>query len=640
MYRIPITIGALIILLFQPSYLFSQYDYIPVDKLIEAYPDNDVILYDSKVDYTIKVKRKNKSLLITEETYDKFVALKDDAAAFDRRYYSNYIELSDHDVIGTGNFNPLYSKMCGRIEMDGVFYHDVRSCDCILDFDEKGEFLNVVTSREYLDQKYFTRFFFTNPYGVFKKSVRIEVPEAVDIELIEMNFEGFDITKTEYTDSKDDIRHIEYLANDIPAYTMLDNLPEYSCTFPYVIVHFRSFVNKGEKVRVLENTDDLYSWYKTLQTDVSISPDLQGFTNQLCEGLSSDTARISKVFYYVQDKIRYLAYQQGYAAYVPDLPDNVYQKKYGDCKGMANLCKAMLIHLGFDARLCWIYSGHSCQPENIPSIGSANHVICALKLNDAFVFLDPTSKYTSLFEINSGIQGKECIIEDGENYIIGHVPAFDYRRNLRQTYNNTEIVDDRMHIKGEVSLHGIYKSFFQNFATSLPENDFETFIKFFITTGDNNYSINDYASTGIEYKVDQFIITYDMFLENNVIDLGDELLLLPNLSTEYYDHTIDTSRQYPYSFDAARLDQNIHTIHIPEGYTVSSVPDSLTVEHSKYEFHLGYEVNDSCIYYRKNIAIKDIILEVHELQEWNQVNAELSEFYKQIIVFKKKEYED
>lgn len=64
--------------------------------------------------------------------------------------------------------------------------------------------------------------------------------------------------------------------------------------------------------------------------------------------------KIEAVFYWVQDNIRYIAFENGIMGFKPEAASKVYQNRYGDCKGMANLLKEMLKICGYDARLTWI----------------------------------------------------------------------------------------------------------------------------------------------------------------------------------------------------------------------------------------------------------------------------------------------
>ena len=57
--------------------------------------------------------------------------------------------------------------------------------------------------------------------------------------------------------------------------------------------------------------------------------------------------------------------------------DYVATKKYGDCKGMANLLTEMLRSVKLDARRCWIGTNHIAYDYSTPSLSVDNHMICA-----------------------------------------------------------------------------------------------------------------------------------------------------------------------------------------------------------------------------------------------------------------------
>ena len=466
--------------------------------------------------------KKKVPLGIIETSLDKYLALKHNCSAVDRRFYNNYTAITKHRVYGSGQFNPRTSQRCGLYEIDGIFYHDAKSCDFFLNFSKAGEYLNVSTEKEFYDLKYFANITLNKPYAIRSGVVRIEIPLNLDIELIEMNLEGFDISKKVNIDEENNLKIIEYSLKNIPPSLDLNNLPGYSCSFPHLLVLCKAYEQDGQRIKLLENTDDLYEWYKSLRSDAQVSDELADLTEELIKDADSDTASIAAIYHWVQEKIRYLAFHNGYAAFVPDIPDNVYNNKYGDCKGMANICKGMLLHLGFDARLAWVYSGNNCFSRDLPSISADNHMICALKLNDGFIYLDPTSKYTGLFEMNEGIQGKECIIENGNGYIIGQIPGNDYTANLRHIHNMVEIEKDKLKIDGEINLYGTNKSLIQSFISDLPSDNKNELIEYFVTDGDNNFHINELSTTPIDSICERFNLRYEMEFSNGIINLGDE----------------------------------------------------------------------------------------------------------------------
>src|SRR6201999_2976434 len=108
---------------------------------------------------------------------------------------------------------------------------------------------------------------------------------------------------------------------------------------------------------------------------------------------------------------------------------NVLNKKYGDCKGMANLTRSLLVALGFDARLCWIGTDHIAYDYSTPSLAVDNHMICALNYKGRFYFLDATESYIGFGQYAQRIQGRQVLIEDGDNFLLQRIPVVDGAQN-------------------------------------------------------------------------------------------------------------------------------------------------------------------------------------------------------------------
>src|SRR5690606_8805548 len=104
-------------------------------------------------------------------------------------------------------------------------------------------------------------------------------------------------------------------------------------------------------------------------------------------------------------------------------------KRYGDCKGMANLTKQMLIEAGFDARLTWIGTNRIAYDYSTPSLSVDNHMICTLYNNNKPIYLDGTEKFNAYKEYANRIQGKQVLIENGDEFILKVVPQVNANFN-------------------------------------------------------------------------------------------------------------------------------------------------------------------------------------------------------------------
>jgi hypothetical protein len=72
---------------------------------------------------------------------------------------------------------------------------------------------------------------------------------------------------------------------------------------------------------------DLYGWYSTVCSDIGNKPDeLKGKVNDLVFNKKTDLEKIESIFYWVQDHIRYIAFENGIMGFKPDAAQNVYKK--------------------------------------------------------------------------------------------------------------------------------------------------------------------------------------------------------------------------------------------------------------------------------------------------------------------------
>lgn len=134
--------------------------------------------------------------------------------------------------------------------------------------------------------------------------------------------------------------------------------------------------------------------------------------DEITQGKSTAIEKVKAIYYWVQDNVRYIAFEDGLAGFKPEKAQEVLRRKYGDCKGMANLTKELLKASGFDSRLCWIGTHHIAYDYSTPSLAVDNHMICAVVLNGRRYFLDATEKYIPLNEYAERIQARQVLIED------------------------------------------------------------------------------------------------------------------------------------------------------------------------------------------------------------------------------------
>lgn len=127
------------------------------------------------------------------------------------------------------------------------------------------------------------------------------------------------------------------------------------------------------------------------------------------------------VIRFVQDKVRYLAFESGLSAYKPIPPGRVLESRYGDCKAKSLLLCSLLKQYGFEGYPVLVNSGMIRNPaSHLPSFETFNHCIVQLQYNDKVYYIDPTLSNQG-GEINNYYfpdYGYGLVLKDGVNDLV------------------------------------------------------------------------------------------------------------------------------------------------------------------------------------------------------------------------------
>jgi len=175
------------------------------------------------------------------------------------------------------------------------------------------------------------------------------------------------------------------------------------------------------------------NWSLSKHKDVGkLDTATQWLCNSLLADQKTDFDKAKTLFSYVQQKIRYTAFESGYGAWIPRPTSVVCSAMRGDCKDMANLLRAMLQYAGVDAKFALIHSLDRGSGEVFPSLAAANHAICIATVNGQRYVLDATDEAVGFGLPSRHTQGRPYLILD-DAYEIDTVPVVSASENRRET---------------------------------------------------------------------------------------------------------------------------------------------------------------------------------------------------------------
>ncbi len=169
-------------------------------------------------------------------------------------------------------------------------------------------------------------------------------------------------------------------ARSVPALTTNSDAP--SWFDPYPMVYWSEFHDWAA----------VANWaYPHYQPPIKLSADLREEIARIGKTSSDVRERILGVLRSVQGNVRYLGIEIGANSHAPHSPNEVFARRFGDCKDKALLAVTMLRALGIEAQPALVSTElRRLVREQPPSPGAFNHVIVHIKLDGVDHWFDPT----------------------------------------------------------------------------------------------------------------------------------------------------------------------------------------------------------------------------------------------------------
>ncbi|MFV0538332.1 MAG: transglutaminase-like domain-containing protein [Dysgonomonas sp.] len=595
--------------------------------------DKKVFISNMEETYTYDLN-KNGEVQINAEYVINYKCIKPTTASF-VEYYDDYSEIKNVKIRGMKGISPKY----GMYKRENIFFSDAKACYFDIPFIQKDTEATVTYNKHYKDIRRFLVLPLAELYHTNSRTIKFVIPDWLDIDIVSENLsENILISSTKDKVKKTTITIINIINQ--AEYFVEDNSPHYMHSQPYIMMVPREFLGKNGSTTYFKTVDDLYRWSKEplLLIDNNLSL-IKGKASELTKNCISDDEKIRELCRWVQKNIRYIAFMDGISAFKPDNAQDVIAKRYGDCKGMSNLLKSLLIAEGFDARLVWVATTdaeRNLKTEN--PMPFANHMICALYKNDSLYYFDPTVKSLIFGEIPEQIQGQMALIENGEKYVINQIPQYNADYNRDSLFVKYSVADNRLIGKATRTFKGESKHSISYWMNTMSEMEKKYKIEVFLKNGGIGDSIFDIQANGLGSFMPEINLIYGVNRQSNIDVFGNKLYLNLDETKDYQDAKIDikkrkTALKYPCRDYTVRVSELI----IPDGYDLSQLPPNISINQNKYSFSVFYSRNGNKITYNKKIFIIDPIFEKADFEQWNSDIDTLRKAYGELVVLEKKQ---
>lgn len=191
------------------------------------------------------------------------------------------------------------------------------------------------------------------------------------------------------------------------------DMPSWYSPYPYV--QFSQY----------QDWQQLKKWANTLFENTTVNnPELASYIAKL--KAMEKRAALNEAIRFSQDDVRYLGLELGVNSHLPHTPDEVFERRFGDCKDKALLLHVLLKALDIEASPVLVSSIERQEISNyLPTHQVFNHVINRIKFDDKYYFVDATMSYQGR-DINTLYQpnyGKALLIDNSQTAVIDATPS-------------------------------------------------------------------------------------------------------------------------------------------------------------------------------------------------------------------------
>lgn len=519
-----------------------------------------------------------------------------------------------------------------------VFYDDVKETRFRFPAVEPGAIGNLQVSWQNKDPHLLSPFYFTSYIPAINSELKITVSEDVSLKYQLAGLDTANITVN--LDSKHHNKIYTFQYKNCPADKSYRDAPGYAWYLPHIVFYIESYKDeKGNTVPYLSNAADLYrlNYSYISKVNAAASPALKHIVDSLTNKLATDEAKARSIYSWVQHSIKYVAFEDGMAGFVPREASLVCSRRFGDCKDMASILTQMLNTAGVKAYFTWIGTRdlpYKFSQTPLPLV--SNHMICAVNINGKFIFLDGTDP-TCIFGMPSlGIQDKEAMVSINEkDYKILKVPMAEKEQNTLVDTTWLELTPTGIKGKVKQSLKGYFSTDIYGKLMYWDKKNIHEHMQDEFERGSNKFKLDTFF---VDRKLayDEISLLADFSLPDYAKKIGDDYYLNLNLFKLFQDEHIDyPKRKVPVVRNFNSIKKYVTMLKVPNGFRVSYLPQGKIYHNKVWGFNLQYEQKDQYVVLTQEFDNENLMLTTNDFELWNKVLENLFPLYKETLSLSK-----
>lgn len=633
----------LIIIISSFNFTKAQFTIETYRKFKDLYPEENYIQILDKVIYKIDIVKNNLDIKLYSSEQYIFLKNTQNMPIMHKIYSSEFSNLIKIDACSYVLKNKKYKKIPVKKFYtktginSNVFYDDVKEINFSFPGIAPGTIIEVKTIHDIKEPRLLSSYFLNSYHPIYQAEFTIDCDNNIEVDILKLNMPQEPFIQSYNLNNRKIITWKGYYLKEIEK-------EEYEPDRRYFVPHFIPVIKRYKindlNINVLTDINSLYNWYYNLIANYDSNSDLSKIKNlvkEITKNCNNEFEKVKKIYYWVQENIKYIAFEYGYGGFIPRPPDVIFNNKFGDCKDKSALLKTMLNLEGINAYFTWI--GTNDIPYSYSTVYTPladNHMIITYVSPDSiFYYLDATGYYQPIEIPTSFIQNKEALISiNKDKFLISRIPIVSSKLNI--FYDSVEFNIEGSKLKGSGTLltGGYYKTNIINTTFDLQHKDKKDIINKILEKGNNKFQILNFDLKIKPYELNN-IISYDCSIDNYITRNGKEIYVNLNLNRNFLKYKIQNNRKHPLYFDYTFTKIFNFTLKIPEGYKIKYIPENLSVNFDKFESHINYKLEENSIRYYHKIVVDTLLITKELFGTWSTLINSLEKAYRQTIVLEK-----
>lgn len=594
----------------------------------------------------IDIDLKGGDIIITQETTEEDIYL-DESAIYNSKQSLNFSSFFEMEKVEASSF--VYEKnnykeikvtdFRQKDELNNSFHDDIKSVNFVYPNLQSGAKSRVKYKEKIKNPRFLNSFFFASSFPLINSKVIITAHKDISLEFKNFNTDGMDINFSQ--NEKGGKVVYTWEAQNIEALEAEEKMPNFKEIAPHIIPVITDYKVKNVQVNLSTKVSDLYAWYYSLVKDINKSEtnsELKEVVYELIKDKTTNLEKVRAIYYWVQKNIKYIAFEYALGGFIPRDANDIYKKKYGDCKDNSSILNEMLEIAGLNGHLTWIGTRSIPYKYNeVPTPLVDNHMILSYVEDENIYFLDATGRYVPLELPTSFIQGKEALVSMGEkDYKIVEVPIASPEKSIFIDTIKLQLNDQILSGTGKAEVSGYLKIDYFNELES--KNTHDKLIEFYSQSfrkGNNKFLIDTLIeSNKFEYDKN-FVIDYSFQISDYVLKSGEEVYVNLNLNREASYLKTKKDRKNDVEYEYKKLVRFVTVFEVPDHLKIKYLPENFNVSNDFFSSSIKYTINNNLVVYEHELRLDFLTLTLIEQEKLNDLIKKNEKAYKEVVVLEK-----